>query len=1670
MFIFEKVETVPFWKKIYQTATGYSPSVTYDIVNEILNATNKELKAGYSVYERYSEEEFQTWKRSITEKDEELKSFVKRLCKTLNLKPKIAIPIFFNYLMFEYYGKIGDIKNLILYEHSMLSLLENVWQFYSSERMYYVKTLRHIFENAVKPESQFRNEYMVFIGKIDIPEFRKVLISQLKQLINEITEKSLENSFDKKNYVNRNNREQLEFILLIIMTMEYKEISVDEFLELFENFLIHNFTRQPVYFDTTLYGDFNNFNDVKTAEIGCFIILLCQLGEKIKTLPKNIEISLRNIQNQGNHKIVLFAWVLGKLKTCGESELEIISSYENLLRILIEGQIFSLVAEFLSTKLMKADIRATTLIQAGVFKLLDDFLIAIDSEVILLQNTGLIQAVACLMEDTEIAGECVTARGGLDAIVKIVFEQYQENFTHLTIFCKVLVKHPGLATSVISKLSNLRTNAATSYGKFDASLLKDGSENYFTYLAKITMKLCEAPNNLNDTILQEILIGFELIHQIVKYYKDDVNKCGFNECLSLLGQFVNMNSTIQKFAQFVKIYFKIHTSMVLHQNSTVACEFQALQMSMPFLPKLQTLETIPEVLMQRHTIDSTLLQILRKEEYENKHSTIRTYLKLVLHCIMSNSNLEIIQIPGVIYTMIFVFPHHRNWQYKDFDEQIEISVLCLKIMFEVLNQKSENEKRNILKNFLFYALLKNSSMMNIFLQYLIQEKYYLQKLMLNEVDWLNGNTLECITLSKLHLSIFLHLLNDCNLKPSDEFLKPKIQTVTKCAASFITNAFSSSLANLACRLLEKLSQDSNIPILAVLEMDYSQIQCLFLEKLRDPLEDDIFKITALDFINTSLLSQNGLTAAFFNAPGILDTKEKDQNMPVDSVSDFMIDYLENIQKSPDYLTNPVQKSILRVFSTLWSTGRENLVKDIYSLRSFWPLLTDPLFHPRIKDPDVYTHIMTITTIHILQFQQNVDQNLKQVVTDFFKDEKLIDEWIYYIKSVLNTYISNYQNKKVIKFIFAWKKFLISIKTYIPEVINSNSIKCKLILSCLKGMLWHFSVLSSNEIITDFSDLYLILTFTWYDSYKTEIETIELLTTVLSSYVTNCKFPSTHNREVFLTMVHNTIKDCRSLLQNNPYLLNNLLKSFGLMFDSEYNYLCNFHDNSNAKLKSVMCWVLVAQVGDTVLSLNSVKPFSVFFKYHQYLAKMLESIRPLVADSLTLPLVKMILKTLIHYAESDIASDFLTENYSVVYDIIDNGKPLFLSSNKEEFPVILKEQWILYSMVMKLNHVLVNKFGEKMMETNLTFLSVYDRILSQMICLPEYTVDSRALDLSCETLQYISKILQWSDIWYIKNMDSFSLIVMSIKRVLNTCISTVLRPENVHFFRINKLGKLTFVVEPVHNLITNVVNKFLELSCLALKCLLKCNPSMIQLLSMEKPKSTSYLLIEYDFTVPKFDIPITGDLTYGRLLCMIYFLCKTLNQEFSKDRETKSIRICKIDAFAAEIGKEKSLGEIFGKFTLFDNDYIGFIEYPKSTNHVLQPIKLSAFLHYGEQVNSEPWIRDISKEKVQITLEFLMSFLAVQVFFQVHMLQKPQLHYFKRELYSELQFFNEYTKKLATDEYNNQLLKKRSESQKTDPVNKLVSEILSRKMDVAYISDKFYLLAISKWFMNICQLS
>lgn len=85
-----------------------------------------------------------------------------------------------------------------------------------------------------------------------------------------------------------------------------------------------------------------------------------------------------------------------------------------------------------------------------------------------------------------------------------------------------------------------------------------------------------------------------------------------------------------------------------------------------------------------------------------------------------------------------------------------------------------------------------------------------------------------------------------------------------------------------------------------LDMDFYQVQGLFLYKLRDPLISKELKIAIVEFIATCVHTQHGLTAALFNIKGEKNMgylqKKKNEQDSGESVTKFLTEYLENIRK------------------------------------------------------------------------------------------------------------------------------------------------------------------------------------------------------------------------------------------------------------------------------------------------------------------------------------------------------------------------------------------------------------------------------------------------------------------------------------------------------------------------------------------------------------------------------------------------------------------------------------------------------------------------------------------------------------------------------------------------------------------------------------------------------
>lgn len=114
---------------------------------------------------------------------------------------------------------------------------------------------------------------------------------------------------------------------------------------------------------------------------------------------------------------------------------------------------------------------------------------------------------------------------------------------------------------------------------------------------------------------------------------------------------------------------------------------------------------------------------------------------------------------------------------------------------------------------------------------------------------------------------------------------------------------------------------------------------------------------------------------------------------------------------------------------------------------------------------------------------------------------------------------------------------------------------------------------------------------------------------------------------------------------------------------------------------------------------------------------------------------------------------------------------------------------------------------------------------------------------------------------------------------------------------------------------------------------------------------------------------------------------------------------------------------------------------------------------------DPWINNLNYESTRKTADKLMLFIAQQSLLTLKELDPGQAVYYKRNLYSELQFFHEYIKK-RTSELSAGISSSPGQSGDLDYVKRY---LLHHKSQVDKVAEENFLLMISFWFSNICQI-
>lgn len=293
-------------------------------------------------------------------------------------------------------------------------------------------------------------------------------------------------------------------------------------------------------------------------------------------------------------------------------------------------------------------------------------------------------------------------------------------------------------------------------------------------------------------------------------------------------------------------------------------------------------------------------------------------------------------------------------------------------------------------------------------------------------------------------------------------------------------------------------------------------------------------------------------------------------------------------------------------------------------------------------------------------------------------------------------------------------------------------------------------------------------------------------------------------------------------------------------------------------------------------------------------------------------------------------------------------------------------------------------------------------------------------------------------------------------------------KKLNFYEIPFENKIQHIDEPDVDLTVTVLNKLCEIiywSCITLTQTL---PNIVDELCTVNPDEPINLLVRNDFSVPRFELPIPCDLTYGMLLCLADFLCKALNQ-LSPDTPQTTPRTQKVDMATL---KENRLEIVYQHCTVIYHKFIGFMVYVQRSDE-LPSDSISSLLHYDLSISSSSTVLSLlDYQFVRYALEALMGLLLTETFFAVRVSEEEVLATFRRELTSEIQFFYEFVRKHTTELLNrsafDQIAASISQPLHADVINKYFALQVSR--NASAVSDENFIIVVALWFMKVLGLN
>jgi nuclear pore complex protein Nup188 len=422
-----------------------------EVVKKKLLDLHEEIRDGVKIFKKPKPDAVEEVEKLLKENGQtKLIPFVRKLQKYLDLDVNQSYNILCYYLVNEYRGSASSLQNFVSNESQMIKLLNDIWFYYTLERMVLLKVVKCILEYHQSTDHPYHQAFKAVIDKIGLAALRKSLIEQFEETLKDVQQikflpGDIFNSPQKlQSWSERKHREMNEILQMILLATSFDSIKAEEIQNLLDLFRSHSYGKQNQYLNALSNAHIDMIQKVTYSEVAVLMVALSTNSENsvwVNEVIKKLDDKITGMQHYQEHGPILLSWMLFKFasKKSESTTPEQFNSYGKLGARAVQLNVFENLHKMITHRQYKDKSMLSKTIVQCVCDNLTMLCELFNADGSMAQHPMIFELFSEVLKSSAIAKEfCKNEESPLRTLFNAAVEKFPYDFVPLSLISKSL--------------------------------------------------------------------------------------------------------------------------------------------------------------------------------------------------------------------------------------------------------------------------------------------------------------------------------------------------------------------------------------------------------------------------------------------------------------------------------------------------------------------------------------------------------------------------------------------------------------------------------------------------------------------------------------------------------------------------------------------------------------------------------------------------------------------------------------------------------------------------------------------------------------------------------------------------------------------------------------------------------------------------------------------------------------------------------------------------------------------------------------------------------------------------------------------------------------------------------------------------------------------------------